>query len=718
MKALVEHFFTGATNPSTNAYDPTKTELGPLITQATGINPENKWAGPLPILLGRPMEAATNIPVLMVAAIKISDDKQWIFAVENSTGATAVRRVVCWEMVKSNQTLTWKGFITLTLGSATAHTVRAFRVTRDLYSTGTVQVAATAVTGSGTGWLTARYAVGARIGFGSTDPKQISTWYQITAMASDTGITLGATAGTIAAGTPYVIEELRVVYVGSNATTTNGGVHYAKGLNLDIFTSAGTTIALAGATDNVRAVYWLKDAATVTNTIPVGCGLGTKISDTQHDLYVIDLPAGTTPRVFKYNLRAALTVASGITTSAWTLTTGTYTVVGTMVVTNPNNGRVGTLNHGPGAGVECLYFTTPSRIYRAPLSGILSASTTWVADAMTEVVPGGSTTFAPTLGTLSAVEVADSIDRLIVCTTGAAGTPGMYVTQYRTDGGQMDHRILAGDLKSSEQTTASVNFPPYPSFQALPLWAWSENGMLWLLRSHATTAGTAANNHLYGVPCGADWTYAASTGNRLITPSMSLPNAAKLYRAYVNEVEYIGGEPFITECSPYRLYARTAGITDDSGSWTLLSQNNDLSALAATGTIQFMFEFKCLTLGLLNPSRIMSVACAYETTDALLSQFQWSLEDSSLTDGTFGFSQIATFGGTVPGLTINYYRSDTNALLLTQASSGTTNGVFEYWTGSAWSAGLGADTIGVRRRFRPTAGLPSGVEVYAKISLT
>ena len=74
--------------------------------------------------------------------------------------------------------------------------------------------------------------------------------------------------------------------------------------------------------------------------------------------------------------------------------------------------------------------------------------------------------------------------------------------------------------------------------------------------------------------------------------------------------------------------------------------------------------------------------------------------------------------GATPGVhTINIYRSDTDALVLTQASSGTTNGAFENWNGSAWVAGIGADTVGRRRRFVPSGSLPGGVDLYAKITV-
>lgn len=61
--------------------------------------------------------------------------------------------------------------------------------------------------------------LGSRIGFGSTDPTQITHWYYINAITNDTTLTIqvsdtaagtGGTAAnpTIASGTAYVIEDL------------------------------------------------------------------------------------------------------------------------------------------------------------------------------------------------------------------------------------------------------------------------------------------------------------------------------------------------------------------------------------------------------------------------------------------------------------------------------------------------------------------------------
>ena len=98
------------------------------------------------------------------------------------------------------------------------------------------------------------------------------------------------------------------------------------------------------------------------------------------------------------------------------------------------------------------------------------------------------------------------------------------------------------------------------------------------------------------------------------------------------------------------------------------------------------------------------------------SSHQWNFDDSDPDTGIIGFIQKTTMGS-VPVLKIDYYRNDTDALVLSQTSASTTNGVFEYHNGSTWTAGVGTDTVGLRRRFRPTAGLPAGIAVYPKISV-
>jgi hypothetical protein len=234
--------------------------------------------------------------------------------------------------------------------------------------------------------------------------------------------------------------------------------------------------------------------------------------------------------------------------------------------------------------------------------------------------------------------------------------------------------------------------------------------------AYACTAGiTSALNFISVAPFGAHWTYAAASGNRLISPAISTPGATKLYRALINEVIALGGGEQNMGTEPYRLLARTSGITDNTGSWTLLPVNGDLSGISATGTIQFAFEFK--TIGTFcMPARIIGGAVLYETSDNLDPRLLWNFDDSDKTTGTVGFIQKSLMSG-VPYFAINYFRNDTDANVLSQNSNASpVNGVFEYWSGSAWVTGTGTDTVGLRRRFRPIVGLPSNVAVYPKLT--
>lgn len=115
------------------------------------------------------------------------------------------------------------------------------------------------------------------------------------------------------------------------------------------------------------------------------------------------------------------------------------------------------------------------------------------------------------------------------------------------------------------------------------------------------------------------------------------------------------------------------------------------------------------------PARILSLALLYEEDSELPSQYRWNEDDFVGASGTVGWYQKALFSTTIPTHTIEIYRVDTNALVLTQASTGSANGNFQYWDGSTWVNGLGPDTLGTRRRFVPTGSIPGGVSLYAKI---
>ncbi|HRH23848.1 MAG TPA: hypothetical protein PK295_04435, partial [Candidatus Magasanikbacteria bacterium] len=701
-KRVIEHAFTGTTTPYTS-YDPTKTNLGVLIQQRTGSNPTDKFAGPMPIGLGRPVEASTSIPIMYPHAIPYDSDNQWVFFVENLATAVANRRVVLYNYQISTSTYTWNGYVTLTLQSATAHTIRGFRVTRDLYTTGTAAVNGTAVTGTGTAWNSSNLPIGCRIGFGSTDPTQITTWYEISAIGSDTSITLTSSAGSVGDGA-YVIEDLRLLLSCSNATLTNGGVFMAKGLRFELFSPSGTTIASSSATDGVRATYWLADASTVTNTISCGLALDTKTSWTSHNIYVLDGTAATN-RVYVFNIRATLTLASGKSTSAFQYVTGAQTPTGT--VSQANNGRIGILNHGPGVGVKCLYFVTTTRVYRAIVSNITNGNTSWQQDAMVEVPPGGTSTYAAT-SALSSCEISDGIDRLIIMSTGASGVRS-YASQYNTSSNPFDHIFLCDD-KQLDQSSADSGAVAHPSIQVGVFSVWSEGGILHLCRNLTTAAGA----QIYSLPIGAHWTYAGTAPvQRLITPSLDTSNATSLDRVYVNAARQLGSGTTGLSTEPFRIYYRTSGISDDSGSWTLVDDSGVFTDSTPSSAIQLMFEFKIFGMSCI-PARIYSASVVYEdnTTD---SHYQPSVGQSNTSSKYFAWRFSTAFGGTVPTLRVELYDAVAGTLLMSDVTDSPT-GTWEKSTndGGSWGAYDTSDKANETTYIRyPPASLADNIKVRA-----
>jgi hypothetical protein len=100
----------------------------------------------------------------------------------------------------------------------------------------------------------------------------------------------------------------------------------------------------------------------------------------------------------------------------------------TGTISQLNNGRIFTLNHGALNGVKSLWFTTSTRIYRADLSAVLPSSTTWISDSMTEIPPGGINAVYQVTSQLSQIDYSETLDRIFITTSG--GRFGTYVGDY------------------------------------------------------------------------------------------------------------------------------------------------------------------------------------------------------------------------------------------------------------------------------------------------
>jgi len=705
-KRAVEHLFTGDT-AAYASYDSTKTVLGSLIRQKTGALATDKFAGPMPVAVARPFESS-GVGCSYPHIITWNSTVDWIFLADLSTAA-ATRRVILYEFNKSTQVFTYVGYITLTFPSATAHTIRGLRVIRHLYTTGTASVSGTAVTGVNTFWQTNRYAVGARIGFGTTDPTLVTTWYHISAITNDNSITLVENPGTINSG-PFVIEELRVCVSTTNATTTNGGLFVAKGINRDDFAPGGTAISAAISTDNIKAVYWLADAATVLNIQAGGLCVSDTKTDTSHFVYVINADAAGTMRIYKYDLRASLAGDLAAGKSALAFLYRTAQVLVTATISQTNNGRIVTPATGPGAGVPNLFCVSTTKIYRILESEIGNGSA-FTANTMSEIPPGSTSTYTAT-SAMAQIEYSDMIDRFIVCTGSGLRH---YVTQFRADAGEMDH-VLFTDDKQQDQSLASANCAPHPNTAGGGYSPWVEGGIGYFIRSGAT----ALLNLFYAIPLGAHWDYAGgATNNRLITPSLSTAGATRFYRVYVNNEKMLGSDNLGTPLEPFRLFYRTEDIADNSGVWTAVNDSGDLTGVNADNQIQFMFEFRTIGHTCL-PARIYSLSVVYEddTTD---SHYQPSVGQSSIVNKYFAWRFSTAFGDVVPSLTIKLYDAVLGTLLLTDTTTAQANGTFQQSTngGTDWTAyttdDKGNETTYIR--YTPTS-FPDNIKVRALLTQT
>lgn len=688
----VEVLYSGPAVRS-GSYDSTKINLGGLIRQNSGSTPQDKFCGPMKIAMARVFEASAAIPGQYPHIINISPTIDWVFLSDGSTAATT-RRIQLYTFNKTSIDFAYRGSVLLTYpGSPGAHTTRGMRILYELYNTGSIESNASGLglTGSGTTWVTDQIATGSRIQVGNIDPYATSSnWSYIGTVDSNTRITLVSSSLASGSGFPYTIEDLKILTTSTTATNlTSGGLYIAKGLSYDDFTPGGTvTIPAATTVDNIKAVYQLLDntGALQGNQNPCGVAIDDRESWVSQSAYVLDT---TTARVFKYNVRKPLTALVGGKDFGTTCQarTGNQAVVGT--ISQNNNGRIGILGHGPGSGSKSLYYVTTTRIYRSSLGAITTGSTTWQSDVMTEVPPGGTSTYAAS-ATLGAIEIAGSVDRLVIMNTGAAGSRS-YVTQYNTVGNPMDNIWLVDD-KQLDQSTADSGGVMHPSIQATFFNVWVEDGIAYLMRNGTT----AVANQLYTLPLGAHWSYALNQPNQLlITPAINTSDANKLYRVYTNEVSKLGDDTFSLTTEPYRVYYRTSGISDNSGGWNLLEEGYSLSGVSPAAQIQFAYSFKILGTTCV-PARLLSTTLVYEdnSTD---SHYEPSVSASSLTGAAFAYRQGVAWGSNIPDMRIRLYNTANGSSVLDDTISGSLYGTWQYSTtsGSTWNAWAGnQDQVG------------------------
>jgi len=727
----IDYLSTG-TYTSIDSYDSTKWNLGSIIYQYTSLTASENFIGPSKIGQIGQDEFGYLVDFNILDSFTWSSTIDWVFGSYIIGGST--RHVVLfYEYNRVSSIYTYKGVILgFSPSSSGLHTLRGFAA---LYYTYTGSATIGLKTGSakrvtGSGFTTRKIAAGARIGFGSTDPTQITTWYTIDTINSNTQldtvetIFITETSFDLETGESlelditftqahlYVIEELRFAYTFTNTTATNGGLALTKGINYSDFTPVGTEISsidAIGPFDNRKATYWLVDASTVSNTAPSGLAVDDNkkidFDGLTHSAYVID---STSTRAYMYNLRASDSINVSykmVLTQSNIAITAAQTVTGTLV--SSYNGKIATARHGPGESIKSLYFLSGTRIYRASVSDIINGKTGWFRDARNEI-PSGASGVVAASGALNYIDYDSLSDKFLVYTTAASGNFS-YVTKFVDDSGdRFEYNFLFPFrmiLDAPGVTSSSVSLPF--NNMITRVYSSSSGGITHLLRPDAVQDGA-----VYAIPIGAHWEFANSTNQVAISPIIYTPNNKSFVKVVVNNIQTLGSEPFITPLNDIRTYYRTDGITDNSGEWYLLGPLGDLSFLNGSKSIQFKFEFQMLGITWGLPGRLLGFTVIY---DDLVIQANHQPSVALTTGKSFAWRFSATYSSTLPDLRIRLYNTTNNQLILDD-NTASPEGTFEKATdgGSNWTAWDNSDKTNETTYIRYTpSGLSDGLKIRA-----
>jgi len=724
----------GYANTPLASYDPTKWNLPTLWKKRTDLA-GGAFIGPIQTQNFRPVESSAAIPGILPRHVQWSSTLDWQFTFDNAAAA-ATRRVNLFLIDRTGVNLpAFQGFVTLTLpAGGVGYTFQGAGVSYKLYTVGTASVSGTTVTGTSTLWQTNRMSVGSRIVFGTQDPTTFNAANSsvITNIGAEGTITIADNLGTIGNGN-YVIEDIILILSTRHTTATNGGLNIVKGLSFRDFTGGGTAIPAATNADNIKACYWLADATTVTNTNAVG--LAYRQSDfvdwTHHTIYIGDSAATTNITIYGYNFRNALSnLASGkdfTTAGINVVKTGQQTALTGNVTIVDNNERATTVaGHGAGNGVDSFYFMTASRWYRVAVASIIGASTNFVTDVGTEVLPGGGNLFVAT-GALAFCKYVDTLDAFIVNTTQATGFRA-YLTKYYTDNSRFQKIFLTDDKQLDQQSSFNEGAVVHGTTQNVLQTMGVTAGLL----AMAGTGTTAITNIGRILPIGADGQFqiaslsaggtVSATGQMLISPKITLAAGQMLSSVSVIHQDEQGGgvTPGIAvPCEALYEFYRTSGIADNSGSWTPFPNNDDFSALSISGT-DIQFGVLARTVGLSSvPGRVFKIVVTYQDFVGL-SNFVGSAKFTDITTKKFGFYFKTAYGGVVPALRIKIYDTDNPASLLVDDNTTSPSGTWERTTdgGSNWGGWVGTDRGNATTYYRYTpASMADNVKATATLGL-
>ncbi len=511
------------------------------------------------------------------------------------------------------------------------------------------------------------------------------------------------------------VKTCRDLWVGNNddeilvgftsaTTLTDGGIAWLYGISSSSW-QANTTFPLGTTTVSAGASFIMKSMSNTVNQLQTITSIdrdsfnsneiGTSASTSASIFVMQSTNTAAAPMFHKYSVSSLPNPIAGvISLSAGSITSGILTgdiatnlpqaAVSQMIYCVPGSGHASSVSGDPS-----IFFTrgtTTSRLGRIAVSAMTNGFTL-ESDYMAEVTPRG-TTIDLTMGAFSGLNYNPNEGYFYITTNGATRD---YRTLY-SPGESFDLKFGAVSYESN--VIANTDTPMFASHTSVR--AGNANG--WLIISRQLTGMqqlVLLNSRVHG--------------DSFTTKKITLTNTIKLYRVIINTLDSLTHEP-------YNAYYRTSGIDDDSGSWTILPSNGDLSGIGTVTQIQLKIVFKILGMTCI-PAHISNIIVAYEDNTSTDSHYQPSMAKSSIASRIFAYRQSSAWGSNIPTLNINLYNASTNALVLNDNTVSLSSGTWEYSTdGTNWNSwSVSADTVGNYIRYTANS-LPAGIIVRAIVT--
>jgi hypothetical protein len=289
----------------------------------------------------------------------------------------------------------------------------------------------------------------------------------------------------------------------------------------------------------------------------------------------------------------------------------------------------------------------------------------------------------------------------------------MTVTQYNALGNQLERQVLTA-VGSVNKTTTDPNQPlMFHINDTRPNYSISTD-MMYVV----TGTGTSGTYIMFNVPIGADYKTATTTKQWMSFPVINTANALAYYNVMPKTPNFIGPDNIGYRPERVKLYYRTTGINDDSGTWLDVPENGDLSGITLATEIQFALAWDVLgLLGVVN--RVYGLVFTYED-GSQDTRYQPSVAESDIANNIFAWRQVQAWGSNIPELRIRLYNDDTNFLITDDDTTAQSAGTFEYSSnnGSTWNAwNATQDTIGNYIRYTATS-LPANTRIRALLTLS